>query len=327
MTDEIDDRTYDALLTQPHRQHFTDWLAYHVKRSRTIIFVVFVGLTAWSWYASMYVAPILFVMVLVAVVKIMKSFSKRGYTYVVEFRMAGEIITHCDYYQKPIQVPDGGLRIHLVPNARLRTAFMYGDTTPMLNARDIFVVDYFEQTDDGHLILVFPKDNNFGNAAMVGRANSELAAAVHQIGRMREANHDLRAAVVQMFHEGRLGDDPEQASRRLQDILADVDMAEQKLGATAASRRDVWKFYKNAIPDLRKSLVHMEQMLPALVMAEASKLFHDALDVPMTREVSLKVEETLERANAGASMGLMGVNRDSSDPESEQVATSPVRRR
>ena len=291
----------------PPENRFLKWLRLSFRKRKVVYVTSFLAISGASFWIANWFPPVFFLVVAIAVTRIIRALSKTGRTWVIECRIQGEIIRHCNYYQKPIQVPSSWIRIHVLPHSRLKDVISFGDNTPPVRTHNIVIVDYYEERPTGEILMVYPVDANFSNFALQARVNPDLVAAMKEVGAMRSANFDFRETVVEMFHAGKLGKDPATAGRRLRQLLLDYEVVESKLANSAAAKRAVWLYYKSTIPTLHKHVVMFEQELPRLAMAEAAKLAHISFGHPMsqdlfdrlqaitTRNDPLSYEESLRR--------------------------------
>lgn len=288
---------YDDVYTGAQRSdenRFTKWLKHSFRQRRLayITSTILIGLLA--WWSGQWVAPILYLFVFFTVVKIMEAYQKRGMQIVIESRLQGELITHCQYYEKPILVPHSSIRIWGVPNSRLKDVLAFGDDTPPVHTHSISFVDYFEPMPNGDIVMVHPRDANFGNFSLYARLNPDLAEAMKEVGEHRMQNQALRDAVLDMYKDGRFGDDEAKARATVGSILMDVQAAEKKFSGTAAANRSLWMLYKDTIPRQNQKLLMMHQDIPRIAMAEAAKLTHVLNDHPMGRETYARIQQMLE---------------------------------
>lgn len=250
--------------------------------------LVFLG----AWWAQNYAAPVVGIIVYWWALRILRNTRKEGQIMVIESRLQGEIKEYVDYWAKPLMVESSGVRIIGLPKARLQDCEFYGDPTPPVTVNNIILVDYFLPLPNGQIIVVYPQSSDFGNFALFGRINREMASVMAEIGELRASNEDMKEAAIDMFHEGRFGHpDSYDAKRKLASLLTHTRDVESKLGNTAAAQRNLFLYYKDAIPRMREQMLMMEQMLPHMATAEASRFLHDMFGHPMSDEIHQVLEE------------------------------------
>lgn len=267
----------------PQENRFWKWLRLNFRKRKVVYVGGFLLIALASYWIENWFPPLFFLVVAIAVTRIIRALSKTGRTWVIECRIQGEIIRHCNYYQKPIQVPSSWIRIHVLPHSRLKDVISFGDNTPPVRTHNIAIVDYYEERPTGEILMVYPQDANFSNFALQARVNPDIVAAMREVGAARQANEDFREVAVEMFHAGKLGKDPVTAGRRLRQLLLDYEVVESKLANSAAAKRALWLYYKDTIPTLHKHVVMFDQELPRLAMAEAAKIAHLSFGHPMSQ--------------------------------------------
>lgn len=279
----------------PAENRLLKWLRLSFRKRKVVYVTSFLAIAGGAFWIENWFPPVFFLVVAIAVTRIIRALSKTGRTWVIECRIQGEIIRHCNYYQKPIQVPSSWIRIHVLPHSRLKDVISFGDNTPPVRTHNIVIVDYYEERPTGEILMVYPQDANFSNFALQARVNPDIVAAMKEVGAMRSANFDFREAVVEMFYAGKLGKDPAEAGRKLRQLLLDYDVVESKLANSAAAKRALWLYYKDVVPTLHKHVVMFEQELPRLAMAEAAKLAHISFGHPMSQDLFDKLQAITTR--------------------------------
>jgi hypothetical protein len=279
----------------PPENRFWKWLRLNFRKRKVVYVGGFVLVCLASLWIKNWFPPLFFLVVAIAVTRIIRALSKTGRTWVIECRIQGEIIRHCNYYQKPIQVPSSWIRIHVLPHSRLKDVLSFGDNTPPVKTQNIVIVDYYEERPTGEILMVYPQDANFSNFALQARVNPDVVSAMREMGAVRKANMDFRDVAVEMFHSGKLGGDPVAAGRRLRQLLLDYQVVESKMANSAAAKRAIWLYYKATIPTLHKHVVMFEQELPRLAMAEAAKLAHISFGHPMSQDLFNKLQAITTR--------------------------------
>jgi hypothetical protein len=274
------------------------WVTHFFRRRRASYLVACLITAALSYWAENWFAPAFFVIVFATVLHIMHLFRNRESVFVIECRIEGELITHCAYYQRPVLVPNSWIRIHLVPRSRLKDAYEFGDSTPPVKTHNIVIVDFFEKRDNGDLILVYPVQGTFNNFALYSRMNSDLVASLASIHKERLNNQQFKAAVTQLAREGRLGSTKRENDERLALFFQDANAFEGKMASSAAAQRDLFKFYKDTIPQLHRELLMLYQELPRKAMAEAAKFAHVLFQHPMSRGIHDRIQSILDKKDS-----------------------------
>lgn len=269
----------------PPENRFFKWMRLTFRKRKVVYIGGFFLIAVASFLVKNFFPPVFYLVVAIAVTRIIKALSKTGRTWVIECRIQGEIIKHCSFYHKPIKVDASWIRIHVLPHSRLKDVISYGDDTPPVRTHNIVIVDYYEPRPTGEILMVYPQDTNFSNFALMARINPDIVAAMRELGAMRKANMDFREVAVEMFHSGKLGSDPVTAGMRLRKLMLDYQGVESQLANSAAAKRAVWLYYKDTIPTLHKHLVMLNQELPRKAMAEAAKLAHISFGHPMSQDL------------------------------------------
>lgn len=275
---------------------FVEWLKVYFRKRKSayIVLTIVAGLLA--WWGDNWFAPVFFIVSAYAASKFMAMTAGKRTTFVIEVRLQGEIIKHCTYYGKPIYVSTSRIMIHMLPESREKDVERYGDNTPPIHVRNITIVDFFEELPNGQIIMVYPQSRNFSNFAMVARFNPDLVQISKEVGEARQAGQDFKEAIVELYHEGKLGQGPE-VREKLRRLLVDIAVTEDKLSNTAAAQRNLFLLYKNTIPNLHKNLLMMEHELPRLAMAETARWMHVLHDHPMAERISKRIESLLAGAD------------------------------
>lgn len=292
-----DDMMYQAgSYTPPQQRHwFVAWFL-HVFTKRKVIYV---GLALLSlgimWWGDNYFVPLFFLIVFVTIRLVYKWLSRKEYTWILEGRMQGEIIKHCGYYNMPIEVQSSSLRLYRVPKHRLqdRNTHFYGDPNQPVATSNIISCDFFEDLPNGHMIVVYPQDRNFGNVALYTRSNPDAQKAMKKLHNKRKMNMHSREVIVKMFEEGSLGTG-QQALERLNAFLLVNDEIEQALGTSDVALRKIWLFYKESIPRLVERDVMNTQLLMQKAIAMAAKFIHQSTGHPMTQAQHDRLQSIIE---------------------------------
>jgi hypothetical protein len=331
---DFDDMYHPGQEEQVSGNKFFRWMKHNFQHGKLMIIISFVGITALSIWAQNYAAPVVMFIAFTVVLRMMRQFRKDGQTIIVESRLQGEVITHCSYYLKPIHVPDSGVKIIALPNARWQDVKSYGDPTAPVSTKNIVFVDYFESKPNGDILMVYPKNADFGNFSLFARANDDMGRAVAEIGRRRQANEEFKTIVVESFYEGRFGDpNSYDAQKKVAALLVDAQHVEAKLGNTDAARRNIWLYYKDLIPKMMKQLLMIETEIPRLATAEASRFLHAVFDHPMSEEVHKVVQGLMstpeaydyeERVRALVERGAVKLRATDADESRQSVAGREV---
>lgn len=293
MNDDEAEYYYRGDFEHDSRRSFLDWLQYVFQNRTSAIIGSGIIMALLGWWATAYLAPVLFFIAYFAVVKLMAKYGRKDPALVIETNLQGEVITHCARMERPIFVTSTGIRVRVIPASRIQDIVSFGDPAPPVQTRNLLICDYYEELPTGEIILVYPRNRQFSNLALVGRINQDLADAMARIGDAWKANEAFRELAMDAYERGQLGGTEGEAVQKLRSLLGQGAETERILVNTSAAGRDLFLFYKDTIPALEKELVMMKQEFPRLVMAETAKWLHKLNRHPMSQAIHDRITAVL----------------------------------
>lgn len=306
-----------------HRKWWEKWILENRKLHYFLILILFIVLIwaigyysgLWWHVGSLFIFS--FVLVIVELLRI-----RRHMYYVVETRLAGDVITHPDGSKfivnetvtSLIEIPDFAYRDfkHIGTN---------GQPLPVQSSRVIFS-DYVDLENQ---IIYHSPDLEFANVVLNAGANSDIIAS--RMSELREVSPEMIDKALNSLRalrdaiEQRKKMNPESSKlwdplikmldgkiAEIEDIkkIAELDRSvllskefEHTFRITPSVKRNLFLHYKNTIPDLRSALFLLQNNLREFADAVATAKIYASLGKTMPLDVRRRLAEVFERLGYG----------------------------